>query len=98
MRMNLMMMTNGLLPIFYSVIPLVIASLRHGVAVVEVTLLSLGSGQVAKAVFIDKNIEAYLDEHKFADAALLNALHLSMNLHGTSFCPEFVESIKNLHE
>ena len=131
-----------------SVIPLAIASLRHGVAVVEVPLIGLGSDQVAKAVFIDNNIEAYhVDEHKFADAALLKQRLLSMtdeerkrltvvlylspqclskdsqwtsllkvlaekdyisllavdeahyvSLHGTSFRPEFVESITTLRE
>lgn len=48
-----------------SAIPLCISSLRRGMTVVLVPLLGLGSDQVAKALFVDRGIEAYhVDEHK----------------------------------
>ena len=40
-------------------IALVIPTMRHGVSIIEVPLLALGSDQLAKAACVDKNVEAW---------------------------------------
>ena len=48
-----------------SAVPLTIATLRHGITIVLVPLLGLGSDQVKKASRVDKCIHAYhVDEHR----------------------------------
>lgn len=55
-----------------SVIPLATGTLRKGITVIMEPLLAVGSDQVAKAIYVDKNIEAYHgDEHVEDDEDLL---------------------------
>ena len=56
-----------------SLVPLTVASIRKGVSVTLVPLIGLGTDQVAKAMSVDKGMEAYhVDEHRTdSDARLL---------------------------
>ena len=46
-----------------SLVALAIASMRRGVSIIQVPLLGLGTDQVAKAIRVDVNIEAWhIDE------------------------------------
>ena len=57
-----------------SVVPLTVASLCQGVAIILVSLVGLGSDQVNKALRPDHNIEAYdVDEFKRADGTKLRS-------------------------
>ncbi len=47
-----------------SLILLTIGLIRKGITVIQVPLIGLGSDQVAKAMFVNRRIEAYhIDEH-----------------------------------
>ena len=55
-----------------SLIPLAIASMRRGISIVMMPLLGLGTDQVAKALHVDINIEAWhIDEFRGPDGRAL---------------------------
>ena len=55
-----------------SLIPLAIASMRRGISIVMMPLLGLGTDQVAKAIHVDINIEAWhIDEFRGPDGRAL---------------------------
>ena len=52
-----------------SMVPLTVATIRHGIAVILVPLIGLGTDQVEKAIVLEHNAEAYhIDEHKHLGA------------------------------
>ena len=62
-----------------SLVPLTVATIRRGIAIILVPLIGLGSDQVEKAIVVDHNVEAYhADEHKQLDGQLLRARLLGM--------------------
>ena len=62
-----------------SAVPLTIASLRHGITIILVPLLGLGSDQVKKASRVEKGIHSYhVNEHRGRDGTLLREWLINM--------------------
>lgn len=62
-----------------SLVPPTVATICHGVAIILVPLIGLGSNQVEKTIVVDHNVEAYhADEHKQLNGKLLRSCLLGM--------------------